>query len=161
MNTRGHFGIKKRYWAHIYAAGFSLLVIAPLMLMALDRSPVLQFFDQGVITPNPAPSGSEVRIAWEAAQLRRCDGRVNRQVVNLDTGIITDYEWQDVVFRGDSLGERRRYSRAFVVPDAPGRYQHRAHVERWCNWLQKLVPALRLRETNSVIEFTVGEDRRR
>jgi hypothetical protein len=142
---------------HIAAAVFSIFVVTPVSFMAFDKAPVLEFHGAGSVSPDPIAPGGTATIIWDATVLRRCDGRVNRQLIH-ESGIVTDYEWAPVVFRDNAaIGSRQRYQRTFQVPTLPGKYRHVANVERWCNPLQYWFPALRIKEQNTNLPFVVSK----
>lgn len=147
--------MKRRQLCNILAALFSISIVVPVTAMIFDRAPVLEFTDHGIIEPNPVAPNTTATITWKATQLRPCGGSVKRQVIHSESGRITDYASQEVVFRGTDIGVEREYSRSFIVPSLPGKYIHRAIVERWCNPLQKLIPAFRISDPGRTVWFEV------
>lgn len=148
-------GIQRRYICHLAAALFAALVVAPLSIMAFDRTPAFKLAD-GFTIPGILEPGKPYRFNWRWTDLRSgdCDGTVRWRIIDSE-GTIWASEAQRSLFSNIDLQDGVRIvGRERTLPSgiAEGPIEMHAEVVFICNWLHNWWP---MRSTFPVIRSTV------
>lgn len=147
---------QRAIWCHIYAACFSVIVLAPLTIMFLDRrQPVeLQLVS---IEPSKVREGDEVTVTYNANIIREgCGGELLRTIVD-SANKITAFVREPTVFNNNKVTSGNiTVSKTLIVPRGitPGPAKYVPKIERWCNPLQRYLWPIQQNPEPS-IEFTV------
>jgi len=127
---------------HLVGAMISLLIVAPLLWMALDREPTFTLLE-GSIIPNPIRRGETATIVWRVKYSGSvCEGKMQREIIDARRQL-----WPYVIReRGAKYHPDPDYpgygwieTVPLTLPDgiAPGPASYRATVFWYCNWLQR------------------------
>lgn len=130
---------------HVAAAAFSLIVVAPIVWMGLDRRPPFTVV-AGEVVPDEIRPGGTYRIKWSIINPpRRCRGTVQRALIDSQkvVWIMVPYPslfGQSIVTT--DLKPNAFVGRVYKMPDAiaPGPVIIRTALSFECNFTQKWMP---------------------
>ena len=133
---------QRNKWCHVVGFLLGSLILAPVIVMLLDRRQPLELIE-GNITPYNVRAGQEVRVTWTAKELRACDGEVYR--VFIDSAKTVYPTLVEPTVYHQSFADRRTFQKLMVIPAGmtPGPAIYFAPIERWCNPLQKYIWPIR------------------
>lgn len=127
------------------AGAVTILFVAPVLWMAMDRQPPYTGHVGRLIPPDPRP-GDPVSVEWKLTIHRVCDGWVQREVID-SQGVICVYERQPAIRRDQLFGQQKgseadRLNRQFRICEraATGPARYRAITCYECNPLQRWWP---------------------
>lgn len=142
-----------------FFTGLFLMILAiPLAYLATDKTVPYEYDLKGSWIKPPEFNdvlGQQMTIHWSIIPNRVCPGTVHRIIVDTRSGVLTAFDpvpTNDLIRVTDRVLER-----TFFLPPgmAPGDKVFRANLEFSCNWLQRLVPILRVRYTTPDLPFKV------
>lgn len=147
---------QRAVWCHIYAACFSIIVLAPLTIMFLDRRQPVEL-ELISFEPSAVHEGDEVTVTYRANIHREgCGGELVRTIVD-SANKITAFVREPTVFNNNrsALGNVE-FAKTLIIPRGvtPGPAKYVPKIERWCNPLQRYLWPIQQNPEPS-IEFTI------
>lgn len=130
---------------NIVAAFVSVVFIAPVMWMLMDRAPPYVHLHGEIYPIDPKP-GDQLTVEWTMKTSRVCSGWVQREIID-SQGVICNYDKQPAIRRDQLSAQQKdwkgdRLSRSFPLcaRAAPGPARYRALTCYECNPLQHWWP---------------------
>lgn len=136
------------------------VAVVPVSRAAFDTDHPYEFVVESsyIVPPEFDDSlGQQMTVHWAIEIRRTCPGSVVRYIIDARSGAKTTFDKTDATMTV-SVGDHFMDKTFFLPPGLrPGRKIYRSDVEYSCNWLQDLVPSLRIRYTTPDLSFTILE----